>query len=279
MFHTIITLSYAISESKIRCILRKLIFKNGRLKCPHCGAFKVLSIKSEKRYHCKRCRKKFSLLSGTWMKEIKIPLPVFVFLLALWLNNYSVNQAVDLTGLSIPTIRKYFRLFRLNIVKTLDFQPKESVQVDEAYFGHFKRQANYFHGTRTYLVKNKTCVAGISCPQTGQLATKVVAGKPGKPIKRFIRQTVPQDILIYSDESPIYTALREDYNHISRTHDLTFQYAYYIESCWSWMKRRLFKQYHHFTKKYAKEYVSELTFKFNTRKLTKNPFEYLAKSL
>jgi hypothetical protein len=45
------------------------------------------------------------------------------------------------------------------------------------------------------------------------------------------------------------------------------------------MKRKLFKQYHHMSRKYAKEYVSELTFKYNTRKEPRNPFDYIAKSL
>lgn len=272
-------ISLEFSESKTKTIFRNIIFKNGRIKCCHCGCFKIHSLKSENRYHCTRCRKKFSILSGTWMKNIKIPLPLFAALLSFWLEDVSIDLAGKLTKLSIPTIRRYYRLFRLNIVKTVEFKPKNSVQVDEAYFGRFKKQANYFHGFKTYRVAEKTCVAGISCPSTGQLATMVVEGKPGIPIKKFIYEQVPTNIKIYSDGSPIYTYLRKDYFHTSQTHDLGFGNAYYIESCWSWMKRKLFKQYHHFTRKYAKEYVSELAFKFNTRKLSKNPFVYLKNSL
>jgi transposase-like protein len=273
-----INVSCAFPERKIRAALRQVIFHKGRVHCTHCGYFRIIALEKEQRYFCKRCRRKFSLLSGTWLRNIKVPLSMFLLLLCLWLEDYQIKQARQLTRVSIPTIRKYFRLFRLHIVKTLDFRPQKHVQVDEAYFGQFKKMANYFHGHRTYKVVEKTCVAGIGCPATGELATMVVEGKPGKPIKEFIYQQVPTSVRVYSDGSHIYTNLRKDYRHISRTHDLGFHYAYYIESCWSWMKRKLFKQYHHFTRKYAKEYVSELTFKFNTRKLDKNPFEYLAKS-
>jgi hypothetical protein len=268
-----------ISESKVRTMLRNIVFKKGRLQCPHCGCFKILSVRKEGRYHCRKCRKKFSILSGTWMKNVKIPLPLFVILLSFWLEDVTVDLAQRLTGLSRPTIYGYYRLFRINIVKTVDLVAKENVQVDEAYFGTFKKQANWFHGKRTYKVVDKVCVAGISCPSTGTLATTVIRGSRFVPIHNFIYDTVPKDILIYSDGSPLYTHLRKDYMHHSQTHDRGFATAYYIESCWSWMKRKLFKQYHHFTRKYAEEYVSELTFKFNTRNSSKNPFDYIARSL
>lgn len=271
--------SLSFPERKIKQILRNIIFKKGRLKCPRCNCFKILSIRNEDRYFCKRCRKKFSILSNTWMRNIKIPLSAFIILLYLWLEDASVDLTKKLTGLSRPTIYSYFRLFRRNIVKTIEFKPRDNVQVDEAYFGRIKKQANRLHNWNTYKTPIKVCVAGIACPQTGQLATRVIESRPGKPIKTFIREYVPNDITVYSDGSPIYTELKKTHWHVPKTHDLGFHDAYYIESCWSWMKRKLFKQYHHFSKKYAKEYVSELTFKFNTRKIEKNPFYYISKSL
>ncbi len=275
MYH----ITAGISERKVRMMLRTIIFRKGRLRCPRCGCFRVLSVRNEDRYHCTRCRKKFSVLSGTWMKNVKIPLAFFIVLLSFWLEDVTVELAGKFTHLSRPTIYRYYALFRTHIVRALDFVAKNDVQVDEAYFGQFKKQANYFHGKRTYRVVEKTCVAGISCPSEGTLATQVIAVRPGLPIKQFIRALVPENITIYSDGSPIYTELRTTHDHYPQTHDLGFHHAYYIESCWSWMKRKLFKQYHHFTKKYAREYVSELTFKFNTRKSPKNPFDYIQKSL
>lgn len=272
------TLTCSLTERQIRSDLRKLIFKRGRIFCIYCRSFKIRKIKKEKRYYCIRCRKKFSLFSKTWLEGIKIPLTTFVSILFCWMHGYKIKQANQLLNISIPTIRHYYRLFRINIVENLDFKPENNVQVDEAYFGRFKKQANYFHGKRTYKPPQKVCVAGIGCPSTGQLRTKVIRGRPGKPIKKFIAKNVPKDVLVYSDASPIYTHLRQyGYKHKSQTHDMGFHNAYYIESCWSWMKRSLFSQYHHFTKKYAKEYVAELTWRFNTRKQDKNPLHYLQK--
>lgn len=274
-----IRISCVLSQKQLETELRKMFFKKGRVHCTKCGYFRVYKLKNDGRYHCRRCRKKFSLYSHTWLRHIRIPLTTFMILLWAWMKEYSVIQAVDLTNLSIPSIRRYYRLFRLHIVKSVEFEPQESVQVDEAYFGSFKKQANQYHGFKKYRLKPKVCVAGISCPSLGQLALRVIEGKPGVPIKEFIREKVPRNVKVYSDGSPIYTSLRSTHYHISQTHDQGFATAAYIEGCWSWTKRRLFKQYHHMTAKYASEYVRELEWRFNTRKLPKDPLVYLRNSL
>ena len=269
-------LKTSFNDRQVKAALRNAFFNKGRLKCPHCKCFKIRSI--EKRYYCTRCRKKFSLYSNSWIRHIKIPLKTFVIVLECWLKCKSVNDTAELSKTSIVTIRRYYRLFRLNIVKTVDFKPTDHVQVDEAYFGQFIKQANYYHGFVKYKVVEKTGVAGISCPITGQLRTAIIEGRPGQFVKDFIHQNVPTDITVYSDASFLYTNLyKRGYNHYSMSHDRGFNYSYYIESCWSWMKRRLFKQYHHFTRRYASEYVQELTWHFNTRKDTKNPLKCLTK--
>jgi len=274
-----IKVSCVLSERHLRSELRKIFFPpKGRLHCHHCKSFVVRKVKNEDRYYCPRCRKKFSLLSGTWLEHLRIPISTFMVLLWSWMNEYSIDQAGDLTALSVPSIRRYFRLFRIHVVKSVQFEPQDSVQVDEAYFGSFKRQSNMYHGFRTYHLKPKVCVSGIACPSLGQLALRVIEGVKTKPIQNFIREKVPRDVHVYSDGSPIYTSLRTTHSHTSQTHDQGFHNAAYIEGCWSWTKRKLFKQYHHFTLKYAKEYVSELEWRFNTRKSLKDPLTELRKS-
>jgi transposase-like protein len=266
-------------ERELLAKMRKILFPpKGRLHCRKCGSFRIKKVPKEERYHCPKCRRKFSLFSGTWLAHLRIPLSSFMILLWAWMREYSITQTSDLSAVSTVTIRRYFKLFRKHIVKNIVFEPHEAVQVDEAYFGQFKKQANYLHGYRKYKVVQKTCVAGISCPSLGQLALRVIEGKPGVPIKEFIREKVPENIKVYSDGSPIYTGLRTTHHHEAVTHDQSFKNAAYIEGCWSWAKRKLFKQYHHMTKKYATEYVRELEWRFNTRKQEKNPLSSLQNS-
>jgi len=220
-----------------------------------------------------------SLFSHTWLKHVKITWTMFISILTAWIKEYPIKLAAEACETSEITVRRYYRLFRLHVVKSVVFKPQDNVQVDEAYFGTFRRQANYYHGFRKYVVVDKVCVAGISCPSNGTLVAKVIRDAPKtQPILEFIRAHVPTDITVYSDGSAIYNDLKKTHFHVSQTHDLGFHNAYYIEGCWSWMKRKLFKMYHHFDHKYAEEYIAELTWRFSTRKLPKDPWYYLMDS-
>lgn len=272
-------ISLSLSERQIRARLRICILKGRRLKCCHCGSYKILYLKKEDRYHCKRCRKKTSLFANTWLREVKISIKVFLKIFVLWIREFSVKIASEECLVSEVTIRRYYRLFRLHVVKSVEFRPEIAVQVDEAYFGQFKRQANYYHGFKKYKVIDKVCVAGISCPSNGQLLAQVIREVPkGKSIRALIKKHVPKSIIVYADGSYIYTRLRNTHCLIQQTHDLGFENAYYIEGCWSWMKRKLFKIYHHFDRKFAEEYVAELVWCFNTRKSLKDPWKFLSDS-
>lgn len=274
------TISLSLGERQIKARLRSCILKGRRMTCHHCSSYKLIYLKKEDRYHCKKCRKKTSLFRKTWLRHIKISLTLFLKLLTAWSKEFSVKSASESCGTSEVTVRRYYRLFRQHIVKSVVFKPLNNVQVDEAYFGQFKRQANYYHGFRKYIVVDKVCVAGIGCPDTGQLFAKVIRETPkGSAIRKMIIEQVPTDIIIYADGSYIYTRLRSTHELIQQTHDLGFHHAYFIEGCWSWMKRKLFKIYHHFDRKYAEEYIAELVWRFNTRKSPKNPLDYLQNSL
>lgn len=272
------TVPSSFNERQVRSVLRKVITQRGHLKCPRCGSFAVL--RSERRYFCCACRKKFSLTSYTWLKHAKLSLAIVARILDCWISEYPITTTVRETGVSVPTVRRYFQLFRIHIVQTLDFKAKGHVQVDEAYFGTFRKRGNSYHGMRTYVVQNKVGVFGIACPTTGKLKTVVIGKKPGTFIRDFIHRSLSKDITIFSDKSPYYTKLRkEGFRHHAQTHEQGFHTSYFIESCWSWMKRKLFKQYHHCTKRYATDYIAELTWRFNIREQARNPLDFLLQSL
>lgn len=267
----------SLSERQIRARLRSCVWKDGRVRCIHCHSYKLIHLEKEDRYHCRRCRKKTSLFGHTWLRHVHIPWKTFLAIFTAWIKEYPIRMASEACGVSDVTVRRYYRLFRLHVVKSIAFEPRENVQVDEAYFGQFRKTSNFYHGYKKYELVEKVCVAGISCPVTGTLAARVIRQFPKtKPILSFIREYVPTDVKIYSDGSAIYNDLRKTHRHQSQTHDLGFHHAYFIEGCWSWMKRKLFKIYHHFDRKYSEEYIAELTWRFNTRKLPKDPWQFLS---
>jgi transposase-like protein len=249
------------------------------MTCRHCGSRQLIHLKKENRYHCKQCRKKSSVFSSTWLRHVKIPLVMFLNIFVAWIQEYPVQRAALVCGTSQVTVRRYYHLFRVNVVKSVAFEPQDNVQVDEAYFGQFKKISNFYHGYKKYELVDKVCVAGISCPKTGMLATRVIRTFPKtQPILAFIREFVPPNVTVYSDGSAIYNDLHRTHFHVSKTHDQGFHNAYFIEGCWSHLKRKLFKIYHHFDRKYSEEYIAEMTWRFNTRKSPKNPWQFLVDS-
>lgn len=89
------------SEAKIKKQLRKIIFGKN-IFCPFCRSRRVYV--SENRYRCRRCRKPFSLLSGTWLKDIKISLRTFYALLWCWTQKVPVLQTEKFCHLSEKTV-------------------------------------------------------------------------------------------------------------------------------------------------------------------------------
>ncbi len=67
----------------------------------------------QNRYRCRQCRKRFSLLSGTWLSNMKLPLPRFWLVLWSWTVQIPVRQACSLTKLSEVTIRLWYDEFRI----------------------------------------------------------------------------------------------------------------------------------------------------------------------
>ena len=84
------------SETKIRKQLRKIIFGK-HLFCPRCRSRKVYV--SENRYRCQKCRRPFTLLSGTWLKNIKLSLRTLYALLWCWTQRIPVLQTQKLCHL------------------------------------------------------------------------------------------------------------------------------------------------------------------------------------
>ncbi len=119
------------SEAQIRKILKRIVFGT-HVYCPVCKGRKVYAVQG--RYRCRKCRLRFSLLSHTWLANMRLPLPQFWWLLWCWTTQVPVRQTVSLTKLSEPTVRHWFDQFRHHLPE--QYQELEKlVQMDEAYFG------------------------------------------------------------------------------------------------------------------------------------------------
>lgn len=123
------TLNQIPSEARIKRLLRQIVFGKN-VWCPKCRS--RLVCRYEGRYRCKRCREKFSLLSNTWLADMKLPLQKFWLILWAWTQAIPVKQAQSLSGLSEETIYRWYGRFRYHLPEQPDILAN-IVQLDEAY--------------------------------------------------------------------------------------------------------------------------------------------------
>ena len=136
------------SETKIKMYLRRMLF----------GKICSVRLCGSKQIHCskidivaKNVVRPFSLLSGTWLKSMKLSLRTWWALLWCWTQKFPVQQTQKLCHMSEETVYHWFRQFRLRLPY---FEPilEGVVQMDEAYFKNLFAH----HGKANWQQKNCT---------------------------------------------------------------------------------------------------------------------------
>jgi transposase-like protein len=104
------------TKGTLRRILKRAIFGK-RICCLTCGSRSVRMIKREERWRCRRCHLPFSIKSSCWLKGSKLPLETIWLLLWCWQKKFARERAMDITGISHPTVTLWYEKFRIHIPK------------------------------------------------------------------------------------------------------------------------------------------------------------------
>lgn len=252
------------SETQIKKFIRRILFGKN-LFCPECKSRDV--IKYESRFRCKSCRGKFSLLSHTWLSNIKIPLTDFWLILWCFTAQIPVKQAVIITRLSPKAVRFWYTSFRNHL-------PKEQVvleaivQLDEAYFGRFK-------GRTLLMAKQKG---------TRKLAYKILVHQDPSRLDAwdFLKANIKPGSMLCTDGFSIYNGIERLYpvTHVVDIHkSWEFGQTSEIEGVFGNLRTFIRRMYHHVTPEKLEEVVSEFSFRFSHPEMFENPRYYLTKSL
>jgi len=118
------------SDAQIRKYLRRIVFGKN-VFCPVCKSRKV--DRDHERYWCPQCRRRFSLLSHTWLADMKLPYQKFWMVLWCWTIREPVLQTMSWTGLSEDAVRRWYGRFRTHLPDETHILER-IVQMDEAYF-------------------------------------------------------------------------------------------------------------------------------------------------
>ena len=249
------------SEAKIKKHLRKIIFGKN-IFCPWCNSRKVY--RSENRYRCRKCRKPFNLLSNTWLQGMKLSLRTFWALLWCWTQQIPVLQTQKLCHVSDPTIRHWFRQFRLHLPQ---FEPilEGIVQMDEAYFKSLS------------LIMAKQ---GGSKKVAHQIIFKNSVDK--SEAANFLFQFIQPKTKLQTDGAGIYRSI-EQWWQVRHKKDIhkkwEFELTSEIEGMFGNLRTFIRRMYHHVTPEYLPEYVSEFCVRFCSPETFENPLNYLEKTI
>jgi transposase-like protein len=249
------------SEAKCRAMVRRAAFGRSPY-CPHCQYTKVRP--SGPRFFCPRCRRKFSLTSCTWMRRCRLPYRKVLALLLCWQRAVPFGLACSLAGVSAPTGRRWYRLFRSN------FPPNEAefsgtVEVDEAFFGRRR------HG-------RQRIVLGMIERRTGRIALRRVPRRDDEQTDGFILDHAVGGTTVCTDGARCYEGIDAfwGYRHVVCNHSrFVFGPTNRIESTWSRLKRFLRRTVGRPTCTDFDETLREFEWRVNSPEIFDSPLKFL----
>lgn len=249
------------SEAKCKRIIQKLT--TGSDRCTECSG--RISFKRSVTYGwCKTCRTKVRPKAATWMRNSKLSYQQIFTLLHCWQFRQSPGAARTATGISYPTIQRWYARFRKELPPDGGELLSGVVAVDESWFGK-KR-----HGGQTIVI------GGIE-KDTRRLRLQVIPDTEQDSIELFLEAWVDRSSHLITDASASYNGVewlgytREAYNH-SKGH---FGDSNHIECIWSAMKRHLRKLYGCVPTRYLQDILNEWMARHNQRSLFESPLNYL----
>ncbi len=247
------TLKQIPSEAQIKRFLRRTLFGKN-VFCPRCRSRKVQ--RYEDRYRCGNCRLPFSLLSHTWLSNLKLPLQTWWVLLWCWTIREPVLQATVLTGLPERTVRRWYATFRAHLPQE-EHILERNVQMDEAYF---KRAA-------LVLAKQKG---------TRKLAYTVMFDRyPNKTdVLNFLFEKVLPGSELWTDGGSIYKNVAERWP-VTHSRDIhakfEFEHTSEIEGMFGCYRTFVRRMYHHHWSENLEEYVRDSALDFPHQKSSIRP--------
>ena len=220
--------SLASLPSERQCHIQLFKLVHGSSRCPNC-AERLLFRRAYA--WCRVCRTKHSVRAITWFRGSNLSLQKLWLLIWCWQRQKSTGTAVDITGVSYPTVRRWFRRFR-SLVPESTLQLSGIVEVDESFFGRQK-------------FGNQTIVVGAIERDTRRVRLQIVPDRAQDTLELFLTRTVDRNAHLTTDAHSGYHDLEfYGYSHERCNHSNGhFGPTNMIENFWGVLKRSLRRLY------------------------------------
>ena len=238
-------------------------------RCTRCQSDNVKRVKSRKPmpWHCKECRKYFSVRKGTLMEGSPLPLRKWAFAIHLCATNLKGVSSMKLhRDLNITQKSAWFMAHRIReAMESGGEMFSGPVEADETYMGGKRksmslakrkelRESGAGRGT-----VGKTIVAGVKDRETGKVSARVVKDTEKETLQSFVRDNASAGATLYTDEHRSYVGMdefaHEPVNHSVSEYVRDMAHTNGMESFWSMLKRGYQGTFHHFSAKHMQRYV------------------------
>ena len=267
---------YKMTNEEARALLEALRWPEGPV-CPQCGGMNVAALNGKScrpgLKKCRPCRKQFTVTVGTIFESSHIPLSDWMFAFQTMCASKKGVSALQLQRmLELGSYESaWFMCHRIrHAMQTTGGFLKGEVEVDETYVGGKPRKGG--EPSKRGRGTSKTPVVAL-VERGGNVKTRVVADVTAKTLKGAIRESVETTATIITDEFKGYSGIGAEFDggHKTVNHSAG-EYARTdgtnsntVESYFALIKRGVYGNFHHVSKKHLFRYCAEFEFRWNNR--------------
>lgn len=247
-----------------------------KVACPRCGSIRVSRVQSRKPmpWHCKDCRKYFSVKFGTVMQSSKLGLQTWLLAMYLMMTDLKGKSSLKLhRDLGVTQKTAWHLAHRIREgMKIEDFDFCGPVEVDEAYIGgkeknkHRNKRMKAAGGT-----VGKAILVGVKDRCSNRVSVRLVPNSRAATLTGMVADHVEPGTTVYSDEHRSYRPLgRMGYEHMTVTHSVGqyvdgMAHTNGIESHWAMLRRGYHGVYHQMSFEHLQRYADEFSYRHNER--------------